>query len=349
MADADLYDYDLPPELIAQQALADRAAARLLVVHRATGTLEHRQIRDLPELLAPGDLVVVNDTRVVPARLIGRRAATGGAWEGLFLRVDETTGLWQILAHTRGRPAIGESVALVDRTGAEGVTLELVGRGLGGTWLVRPSVAGPAEEVLARVGRVPLPGYIRGGDEQHGDLERYQTVFARAAGSAAAPTAGLHFTPDLLAALAARGIGRADVTLHVGIDTFRPITAERLDDHPMHTEWCACPEPTAAAIRMTKARGGRVVAVGTTAMRTLETAARSGAVSAWSGPTDLFIRPGFSFHAVDCLLTNFHLPRTTLLVLVSTFASRELIQAAYAEAIRERYRFLSYGDAMVIV
>ena len=349
MADADLYDYELPPELIAQQALADRAAARLLVVHRATGTLEHRQIRDLPELLAPGDLVVVNDTRVVPARLIGRRAATGGAWEGLFLRVDETTGLWQILAHTRGRPAIGESVALVDRTGAEGVTLELVGRGLGGTWLVRPSVAGPAEEVLARVGRVPLPGYIRGGDEQHGDLERYQTVFARAAGSAAAPTAGLHFTPDLLAALAARGIGRADATLHVGIDTFRPITAERLDDHPMHTEWCACPEPTAAAIRATKARGGRVVAVGTTAMRTLETAARSGAVSAWSGPTDLFIRPGFSFHAVDCLLTNFHLPRTTLLVLVSTFASRKLIQAAYAEAIRERYRFLSYGDAMLIL
>ena len=349
MADADLYDYDLPTELIAQQALTDRAAARLLVVHRATGRLEHRQISDLPEILAPGDLVVVNDTRVVPARLIGRRAATGGAWEGLFLRMDETTGLWQILAHTRGRPAIGESVALVDRAGGEGVTLELVGRGLGGTWLVRPSVAGPAEEVLARVGRVPLPGYIRGGDEQEGDLERYQTVFARAAGSAAAPTAGLHFTPDLLAAVAARGIGRADVTLHVGIDTFRPITAERLDDHPMHTEWCACPEPTAAAIRATKARGGRVVAVGTTAMRTLETAARSGTVSAWSGPTDLFIRPGFSFHAVDCLLTNFHLPRTTLLVLVSTFASRELIQAAYAEAIRERYRFLSYGDAMLIV
>ena len=349
MADADLYDYDLPTELIAQQALTDRAAARLLVVHRATGRLEHRQISDLPEILAPGDLVVVNDTRVVPARLIGRRAATGGGWEGLFLRVDEATGLWQILAHTRGRPAIGESVALVDRAGAEGVTLELVGRGLGGTWLVRPSVAGPAEEVLARVGRVPLPGYIRGGDEQQGDLERYQTVFARAAGSAAAPTAGLHFTPDLLAAVAARGIGRADVTLHVGIDTFRPITAERLDDHPMHTEWCACPEPTAAAIRATKARGGRVVAVGTTAMRTLETAARSGTVSAWSGPTDLFIRPGFSFHAVDCLLTNFHLPRTTLLVLVSTFASRQLIQAAYAEAIRERYRFLSYGDAMVIV
>ncbi|MEI6239708.1 MAG: tRNA preQ1(34) S-adenosylmethionine ribosyltransferase-isomerase QueA [Planctomycetia bacterium] len=349
MADADRYDYDLPPELIAQEALADRTAARLLVVHRSAGTLEHRSIRDLPDILTPGDLVVVNDTRVVPARLVGRRVATGGKWEGLFLRVDEATGAWQILAHTRGRPALGESVALVDRAGAVGPTLELVGRGPGGTWLVRPSSTEPVEDLLARVGRVPLPGYIRGGTEQRGDLERYQTVFARRAGSAAAPTAGLHFTPELLAELAARGIDRADVTLHVGVDTFRPITAERLDDHPMHTEWCACPEATAATIRTAKARGGRVVAVGTTAMRTLETAARSGGISAWSGPTDLFIRPGFSFRVVDCLLTNFHLPRTTLLVLVSTFASRELIQHAYAEAIRERYRFLSYGDAMLIM
>jgi S-adenosylmethionine:tRNA ribosyltransferase-isomerase len=349
MADANLYDYDLPPELIAQEALADRPAARLLVVDRATGSLQHRRIRDLPEILAPGDLVVVNDTRVVPARLIGRRTATGGKWEGLFLRVDEATGLWQILAHTRGRPAPGEVIALVDRDGEESLALELVGRGAGGTWLVRPSRAGPAEELLDRVGRVPLPGYIRGGEEQQGDLERYQTVFARAAGSAAAPTAGLHFTPELLAALAARGIGRADVTLHVGIDTFRPITAERLDDHPMHTEWCACPEETAAAVREAREQGRRVVAVGTTAMRTLETAAGAGVASAWSGPTDLFIKPGFSFRAVTCLLTNFHMPRTTLLVLVSTFASRELIQRAYAEAIRERYRFLSYGDAMLIV
>ncbi len=349
MADADLYDYDLPPELIAQEALADRAAARLLVVDRATGALQHRQIRDLPEILAPGDLVVVNDTRVVPARLIGRRVSTGGTWEGLFLRRDAATGLWQILAHTRGRPALGESIALVDRVGDESLELELVARGAGGTWLVRPSRAGPAEELLDRVGRVPLPGYIRAGAEQQGDLERYQTVFARAAGSAAAPTAGLHFTPELLARLAARGVGRADVTLHVGLDTFRPITAERLGDHPMHTEWCACPEATAAVVRDTRAAGRRVVAVGTTAMRTLETAARSGVASAWSGPTDLFIRPGFSFHAVDSLLTNFHMPRTTLLVLVSTFASRELIQRAYAEAIRERYRFFSYGDAMLLM
>ncbi|NDC52695.1 MAG: tRNA preQ1(34) S-adenosylmethionine ribosyltransferase-isomerase QueA [Planctomycetia bacterium] len=349
MADADLYDYDLPAELVAQEALDDRAAARLLVVHRATGVLEHRWIRDLPEILAAGDLVVVNDTRVVPARLVGRRIATGGRWEGLFLRVDAGTGLWRMLAQTRGRPACGERVAVRDRAGTEGLVLELVGRGAGGTWLVRPSSAEPVEEVLARVGRVPLPGYIRGGEERRGDLERYQTVFARHAGSAAAPTAGLHFTAELLAALAARGVGRAEVTLHVGLDTFRPITVERLDDHAMHTEWCACPEPTAAAVAATKARGSRVVAVGTTAVRTLETAARSGGISAWSGPTDLFIRPGFSFRAVDCLVTNFHLPRTTLLVLVSAFASRELILTAYAEAVRERYRFLSYGDAMLIV
>jgi S-adenosylmethionine:tRNA ribosyltransferase-isomerase len=203
--------------------------------------------------------------------------------------------------------------------------------------------------VLARVGRVPLPGYIRGGHEQPGDLDRYQTVFAREAGSAAAPTAGLHFTAELFTRLAARGVGRATVTLHVGLGTFRPITAASLDDHEMHTEWCVCPPETVAAIAQTKARGGRVIAVGTTAMRTLETAARSGRVAAFTGPTDLFIRPGFSFHAVDCLLTNFHMPRTTLMVLVSTFASQELIARAYTEAIRERYRFLSYGDAMLIV
>jgi len=195
---------------------------------------------------------------------------------------------------------------------------------------------------------VPLPGYIRGGAEQEGDLERYQTVFAREAGAAAAPTAGLHFTESLLAELAARGIGRASLTLHVGLDTFRPISTERLEDHPMHTEWCECPAATVAAITAARAAGGRIVAIGTTAARTLETAARSGGLTAWSGPTDLFIRPGFEFRAVDCLLTNFHMPRTTLMVLVSTFASRGLIATAYEEAIRQRYRFLSYGDAMLI-
>jgi S-adenosylmethionine:tRNA ribosyltransferase-isomerase len=352
MADADLYDYELPADRIAQEPLADRSAARLLVVDRGSGGLAHRHVRDLPEILRPADLVVVNDTRVVPARLVGRRAQTGGRWEGLFLRVDDATGAWQVLASTRGRPEIGERVILVDHDGADAFPLALVGRSSGGSWLVRPE-AGAAgagvEELLERVGRVPLPGYIRGGTEAPGDRDRYQTVFARHRGSAAAPTAGLHFTPELLAALDARGIGRASVTLHVGLDTFRPITAARLDDHPMHTEWCVCPAETVAAVAATRARGGRIVAIGTTATRTLETAARGGSLAPWSGPTDLFIRPGHAFRAVDCLLTNFHMPRTTLMVLVSTFASRELIAAAYAEALREEYRFLSYGDAMLLV
>jgi S-adenosylmethionine:tRNA ribosyltransferase-isomerase len=351
MSDADLYDYDLPEELIAQQALQQRADARLLVLRRADGVIDHRHVRDLPELLAPGDLVVVNDTRVVPARLVGRRAATGGKWEGLFLQ-EEPGGGWRILAQTRGRPEMGERIVLVDREGRESESLVLVGRGTGGTWIVRPEAGGVAEGILDRVGRVPLPGYIRGGEEGQGDLARYQTVFARQPGSAAAPTAGLHFTDELLAALDARGIGRAQVTLHVGLDTFRPISADRLDDHPMHTEWCDCPAATVAAIRETKARGGRVVAIGTTAVRTLETAAcrsPAGGLTAWAGPTDLFIKPGFSFRVVDCLLTNFHMPRTTLMVLVSTFASRDLIRRAYEAAIRERYRFLSYGDAMLLL
>jgi S-adenosylmethionine:tRNA ribosyltransferase-isomerase len=356
MADADLYDYDLPRELIAQEPLADRAAARLLVVRRSNRSLEHRHVRDLPDLLAPGDLVIVNDTRVVPARLIGRRAATGGAWEGLFLQVErdgEQAGAWRLLAQTRGRPAIGERIVLVDRAGGDAAELLLVGRAEGGAWLARPAVDEPAELMLGRVGRVPLPGYIRGGADSPGDVERYQTVFARESGSAAAPTAGLHFTTELLEALASRGINRATVTLHVGLDTFRPITADRLDGHTMHTEWCECSTETATAIKETRARGGRIVAIGTTAVRTLETAAHDAppgeSIARWSGSTNLFIRPGHAFKAVDCLFTNFHMPRTTLMVLVSTFAGRELVARAYAEAINQRYRFLSYGDAMLFL
>ena len=348
MGDTDLYDYQLPPELIAQEPLVDRAAARLLVVDRRTGGMSQRRVRDLPEILRPGDLVVVNDTRVVPARLIGRRVKTGGRWEGLFLRVDEDSGAWQLLATTRGRPDIGEQVMLTGRDGGDALSLTLVGRAGGGAWLAIPDAAGPFEAILERVGRVPLPGYIRGGEEEKGDRERYQTVFARSGGAAAAPTAGLHFTTQLLDDLAARGIGHASVTLHVGLDTFRPIASPTLDEHPMHTEWCACPPETVAAVAATRARGGRVVAIGTTAVRTLETAARSGTLAAWSGPTELFIRPGFEFRVVDCLLTNFHMPRTTLLVLVSVFASRGLIARAYEQAIRDQYRFLSYGDAMLI-
>ncbi|MFM7108810.1 MAG: tRNA preQ1(34) S-adenosylmethionine ribosyltransferase-isomerase QueA [Planctomycetaceae bacterium] len=350
-AAADLYDYDLPRELVAQEPLVDRAAARLLHIRRADGTLAHRRVRDLPEILRPGDLLVVNDTRVVPARLVGRRAATGGRWEGLFLRVEAAgphAGAWVVLAQTRGRPAIGERVILVDRAGADAATLELAGRAEGGAWLARPDAAGPPAALLDRVGRVPLPDYIRGGEERPDDRDRYQTVFARESGAAAAPTAGLHFTPGLLAALEARGVGRAAVTLHVGLGTFRPITAEWIHDHEMHAEWCECPPETAAAVRETRARGGRVVAVGTTAVRTLETAARGGEIAAWSGFTSLYITPGFRFRAVNCLMTNFHMPRTTLLVLVSALAGRDLVLRAYAEAVRERYRFFSYGDAMLI-
>lgn len=350
--DADSYAYDLPAELIAQEPLADRAAARLLVVNRADGTLAHRTIRDLPGLLAAGDLVVVNDTKVVPARLVGRRERTGGRWEGLFLRRSDEAGVWVVLAQTRGRPELGERIVLTDRAGNAGERLELVGRADGGAWLARPLGAAadePPETVLMRVGRVPLPGYIRGGEEHAGDLDRYQTVFAREAGSAAAPTAGLHFTPEIFTALAARGVERAEVTLHVGLGTFRPITADTLDGHVMHAEWCTCPAATVAAVEGTRARGGRVVAVGTTAVRTLETAALGGTLSPWQGTTDLFITPGFQFRAVDALLTNFHMPRTTLMVLVSALASRELVMRAYAEAIRERYRMLSYGDAMLIL
>ena len=352
MGDADRYDYHLPPELIAQEPLADRSSARLLVVDRRSGALEHHHVRDLPGILRPGDLVVVNDTRVVPARLVGRRGSTGGRWEGLFLRIDAARNAWQILAQTRGRPEPGERIMLAAADGTDCLALLLVGRGEGGTWLAVPEGAAAnetPEQVLARVGRVPLPGYIRGGAAEPADRDRYQTVFARTGGSAAAPTAGLHFDAGLLASLAVRGVERASVTLHVGLDTFRPITAERVDDHPMHTEWCVCPEETVAAVEATRAAGGRVVAVGTTSVRTLETAARDGTLTACGGPTDLFIRPGHRFRAVDCLLTNFHMPRTTLMVLVSAFAGRDLVMHAYEEAVRQEYRFLSYGDAMLVV
>jgi len=354
------YDYHLPKDLIAQEPLADRAAARLLVLRREDGRLFHRHVRDLPEILRPGDLLVVNDTRVVPARLTGRRVATGGRWEGLFLRTEPATVPggdgrprpvedWVLLARSGGRPRPGERIELDGNEGSGPVVLELLGRGPGGVWRARPAADESADRLLARVGRVPLPAYIRGGTADPSDAERYQTVFAREAGSAAAPTAGLHFTVELLERLAERGVERARVTLHVGIDTFRPITATRIDDHPMHREWCECPPETAAAVAATRARGGRVVAVGTTAVRTLETAARAtGTVAAWRGATDLFIRPGYTFAAVDCLVTNFHMPRTTLMVLVSAFASRGLVGRAYDEAIRARYRLLSYGDAMLI-
>lgn len=344
---ADAYDFDLPRDLIAQEPLEDRAAARMLVVDRGTGALGHGIVRDLPGMLRPGDLLVVNETRVVPARLVGRRERTGGRWEGLWLG-SEPDGSWRILAQTRGRANVGETIVVVDAQGRDCLRLALCGRGDGGAWFVRPDRDAPAEVLLGEAGRVPLPGYIRGGEARAADVDRYQTVFARTAGSAAAPTAGLHFTPGLVAALEARGVARAAVTLHVGLDTFRPISTARIADHPMHTEWCECPEATVAAVAAARARGGRVVAVGTTAVRTLETAALGGDLAPFRGPTSLFIRPGHRFRAVDGLLTNFHMPRTTLMVLVSTFAGRDTVRRAYEEAFRQRYRLLSYGDCMLL-
>ena len=348
MSELSHYDYELPASLIAQSPLARRSDARLMVVDRTTQSLSHRHVRDLPELLAPGDCLVLNETRVAAARLIGRRVATGGRWEGLFLSADPH-GRWQLLCKTRGKLAVGEQLALVDRSGGDDVALELLEKGAGGVWLARPRSGENAFEVLDRVGRVPLPHYIRGGEMCEADRERYQTVYARHWGSVAAPTAGLHFTTELLERLAAAGVEQARLTLHVGIGTFRPIQTESLDGHQMHREWGRIEAEAVECIRRCRGAGGRIVAVGTTTTRVLETAARAGELQPWSGETELFIRPPFQFHAIDALLTNFHLPRSSLLVLVRTFGGDALVQRAYAEAIREQYRFYSYGDAMLIL
>jgi S-adenosylmethionine:tRNA ribosyltransferase-isomerase len=324
-------------------------------VDRRRGRWEHRVFAELPELLSPGDVLVRNDTQVVPARLVGRRAATGGRWEGLFLR-ERPDGTWEVLAKTRGRPVPGELVVV-----GQGLHLVLEARGESGHWIVRPQpqrdpdrgdvpAAGTtALALLERHGQTPLPPYIRRGRAVPGDRLAYQTVYARRPGSAAAPTAGLHFTDAVLDRLAARGIACVDLTLHVGLGTFRPIAVDRLEDHVMHAEWAELPAEAAAVLEAHRHRGGRIVAVGTTSARTLETAAASGTLQPFAGETRLFIRPGHVFHGFDALLTNFHLPRSSLLVLVSALVGVDLIRAAYAEAIRCRYRFFSYGDAMLIL
>jgi S-adenosylmethionine:tRNA ribosyltransferase-isomerase len=348
MTRTDQFEYELPKELIAQEPLPQRADARLLVVDRRSGELSHRHVRDLPELVRPADALVLNDTRVVPARLLGFRTATGGRWEGLFLRADEA-GHWWVLCKTRGKLRPGERIHLVNAQGQSDVSLYLISTLPWGGWLARAESDEPVLALLERLGRVPLPSYIRGGEMLESDRQRYQTVYAREPGAVAAPTAGLHFTPALLERLAQQGVGLCYVTLHVGLDTFRPIAAERLEDHAMHAEWGRLSADAARCLRERRAGGGRIVAVGTTSVRALETAAAAGELGPWEGETRLFIRPGHEFRAVDALLTNFHLPRSTLLVLASAFAGRDLMRRAYAEAIRERYRFYSYGDAMLIV
>ncbi len=342
------YDYELPRHLIAQSPVPIRTDARLMVVDRKTNSLAHTHVRDLPELLLPGDCLVINDTRVVPARLVGRRGRTGGRWEGLFLEVD-AQGVWRVMCKTRGKLTAGESILLADPTGHEDLELTLLARQEGGTWAVMPKSDEETFELLERVGRVPLPPYIRKGEMVSSDRQQYQTVYAEKPGAVAAPTAGLHFTKPLLDRLEQQEVDICRLTLHVGLGTFRPVTADRLADHQMHSEWGCLGPQSVEQLNACRQRGGRIIAVGTTSVRVLETAAADGTLRPFSGHTDLFIRPPYRFQAVDAMLTNFHLPRTTLLVLVHAFGGKELIQRAYREAIREEYRFYSYGDAMLIL
>ena len=337
----DLLDYPLPEHLIAQEPATPRDGSRLLVLHRPC-ELTHHIFRELPELLAPGDLLILNDTRVLPARLLGRREATGGKWEGLFLGTNPD-GTWEMLCQTRGRLQEGEIVVI--EPGPLRLTLA---RQESGHWFARPDRSEDVAAILERHGRMPLPPYIRKGQARDEDRERYQTVYARESGAVAAPTAGLHFTPEVFAHLEERGIGKAFVTLHVGPGTFQPIKGD-VESHRMHREWGRLPPDTARAIRECKGHRGRVIAVGTTSVRVLESACSSGEVGAWSGETELFIRPPYRFRCVDGLVTNFHLPRSTLLLLVAAFAGVEAIREAYRLAIASAYRFFSYGDAMLIL
>lgn len=334
-------DYVLPPERIAQTPVEPRDSSRLLVLDRATGRMEHRVFRDIGEYLRPGDLLVANESRVIPARLFGRKAGTGGRAEILLLRrLGETT--WEALVRGRKMPPgslleFGDELrARVESISPSGTRTLVFDR--------------PVEPLLDSLGVMPLPPYI------HTPLsrpERYQTVYARTSGSAAAPTAGLHFTPELLERLRGQGVATAFVTLHIGLDTFKPIAESEIEKHAIHTEYCEVPAETAAAAVSARARGGRVIAVGTTAVRTLESAARPGpdgwTVGPYSGNTSLYIWPGYSYRVVDAMVTNFHLPRSTLLCLVSAFTGKHLMDRAYAEAIRQSYRFYSFGDAMLIM
>lgn len=349
--DLDTYSYELPEELIAKEPPEKRDGARLLVLNRPKQTIEHHMIRDLPDLLSTGDQLVLNDTRVVPARIIGFRTSTSGKWEGLFLRQGEGRN-WHLISQTRGRLLAGETVTLTsihqpDNTPP--LELKLEDRDRDGVWTAVPDSDEDAFELLLRYGTVPLPPYMQRKVADSSDWERYQTTFAATPGSVAAPTAGLHFTPELLAECADKGIEHSRVTLHVGIGTFRPISVTQLSQHDMHSEWCELTDTTAEELRQKNDNGGRIISVGTTSVRTLETAARDGKIKAWSGETNLFIRPPYEFQAIDGLLTNFHLPKSTLLVLVSALAGTDFVKEAYRIAVEKRYRFFSYGDAMLIL
>lgn len=339
MKTSDFY-FDLPPELIAQTPLEQRDASRLLALDKTTGETRHLHFYDLPSLLRPGDCLVLNDSRVLPARLIGKRAG-GGACEVLLL-IDRGDKVWECLVRPGKKLRTGAKVTFGDGE----LAAEIVGEGADGNRLVRFDYEGIFLETLERLGRMPLPPYIKAELE---DGERYQTVYSKVVGSAAAPTAGLHFTQPLLEQIQAMGVKVCYVTLHVGLGTFRPVKAEKLDEHEMHAEYCVIPQETADVVNETKRQGGRVICVGTTSCRTIESwAAEGGTLAASAGWTKIFIYPGYRFKVLDGLITNFHLPESTLIMLVSALAGREHVLAAYEEAVREKYRFFSFGDAMFI-
>ncbi len=347
MSELDQYDYTLPTELIAQEPLKTRSDSRLMVLDREFETISHSHVRDLRDWIDPNDCLVFNNTKVIPAQLTGFRKNTRGRWQGLFLEADQQ-GVWKVLCKTRGRLKPGDVICLQNRDGVEDLQVTMLAKLTGGAWAIKPNSTDHWSRLLELNGRVPLPHYIRNGNMTDADLNDYQTVFAQTPGAVAAPTAGLHFTKELLGDLKQHGVSFASITLHVGIGTFRPVKAEKLEDHDMHFERGEIDEENVAKIQKARANGGRIIAVGTTSVRVLETAAASGTLKSWSGETDLFIRPPYQFKAVDAMLTNFHLPRSTLLVLVRTFGGDQLLTNAYDNAIAEKYRFYSYGDAMLI-
>lgn len=336
------FDYDLPEALIAQTPVEPRDSSRLMVLNRGTGALVHAVFRDLPDYLRPGDVLVFNDTRVIPARLFAKKAGTGGQVELLMLK-RRAPLLWEVMVG--GKTHVGQVLLVDGHPNLEAVVMQEFG---GARRLVQFSQ--PITPLLDKVGHVPLPPYIH---TPLSERERYQTVYAKVPGSAAAPTAGLHFTPAMLARLMGLGVQIAYVTLHIGLDTFAPVKEDHVEDHPMHGEWCEVTVETAQLINTAKREGRRVIAVGTSATRTLESATQGAqgdqTIAEHSGMTDLYILPGHQFRVVDGLITNFHLPKSTLLMLVSAFAGRELIFKAYETAKREGYRFYSFGDGMLMV
>ena len=340
MKTSDFY-YDLPHELIAQTPIEKRDTSRLMTLDRATGAVGHHHFYDLPDFLRPGDCLILNNSRVLPARLVGQRLPGGGICEVLLLN-DRGENIWECLVRPGRKLRKGTKLSF----GNGELTAEIVEQLEEGGRLIRFDYEGIFLEVLEHLGRMPLPPYIK---EELQDQERYQTVYSKVLGSAAAPTAGLHFTPELLDIIQRKGVRIGYVTLHVGLGTFRPVKEDAIEDHPMHSEYCTIPQETADLINETRASGGRCICVGTTSCRTLESwAADDGHMEARSGWTDIYIYPGYKFKVMDGLVTNFHLPESTLIMLVSAFAGREHILDAYAEAVRERYRFFSFGDAMFI-